>query len=76
MTSEQVRVHLANMIVDMEEHKRVGDRINASRQAIAMGLRLQAGERRRYLVGELLIEVSCCDKGEYTFRPAPVITDP
>lgn len=72
MTSDQVKLHLANMLLDMEEYKRVGDRINASRQAISMGLRLQAGERRRYLVGEYLMEIACDDKGEYAFRPATV----
>jgi hypothetical protein len=72
MKSDQVVDRLAILLMDMEEYKRVGDRVNASRQVIVQGLRLQAGECRRYVVGGILVEVACDDKGEYTFRPAPI----
>jgi hypothetical protein len=72
MTSAQVVSVLRVMLLDMEEHKRVGDRINASRQQLALGLQFQVGERRRYLIDETLMEVSRDDKGQYAFKPAGI----
>lgn len=72
LTSEQVKDILADMVVDMAEYKVLGDHINESRQKLVLGLKLQAGEHRRYLIGDLLMEIACDDKGEYTFKPATV----
>lgn len=69
LSDTEVKETLGHMLGLMAHRAEVDDGIQTDRQTIRLGVKLQAGEARSYMVGSTLVEL-VEKNGDYLFRIA------
>ncbi len=72
LSDDEVKDTLGRMLELMAHRAVVDDRIQVARQKVRLGIKLQAGETKSYVVGRTIVELIEKD-GEYLFKIAEAL---